>query len=121
MKKKDKKKYNKFLKEKKRLVGLSDYKVEVDPEVFEELGETIGDSEARAVVDVLEKEVYIILSDCFKDLEPVEQKNILLHELVHARYELLDKFKSVGSNEFFEEDFVNDLVRGFERHKELKW
>lgn len=121
MKQKNKEKYDKFLQDKKNLVGMSDYKIEVNSNIFKELGEEIGESEARAMVDIIEKEVYLLVTEYFEDLEGEEQKNILFHELIHARYELLNKLKRVGSNEFFEEDFVNDIVRGFEKHKKLKW
>lgn len=113
-----KKNYDKFLiflKDHKKLVGLSDWCV-----TLKESYEYIGDVLAEVKTDFYEKELVVTLSSDFEELSVNKQKNVLLHELVHGRIEIYNKKKDFYLDEL-EELLVNDLVRGFERHKNLKW
>jgi len=107
------KKHIKYLDKNKKLVGLTDWHIfmRIHTKQMEDLAEVI--------IDDLEKILKITLSDTFLTLTQRSQKNILLHELLHARVNLMTKQQEKGDNEYFEELFVNDIVRGFERHKEL--
>ena len=56
----------------------------------------------------------------FHKLSHDKKKNVLLHELLHGRIEIFN-IKKAQVVEELEEDLVNDMVRGFERHKTLNW
>jgi hypothetical protein len=102
-----------FLEDHKGYFGLSDYKILVAMETYE--GE---ESFAECEPDIFEKRFKVKISKKFLKKDWKEQKNILLHELLHGRFLILDKWKEQVSADL-EEDFVNDIIRGFERHKEL--
>jgi len=98
-----------FLEDNKKYTGLSEYKIllSLKPSVRD-------DAYAELDVNILEKTLKIQLSKEFYLKNPIDQRNILFHELVHARVEVMKKLTEQFS-EHLEEDFVNDLVRGFER------
>jgi len=105
------KKYLKYLNEKKKLIGLSDWIILLDGE-YKQMN-TI----AHAEFDIYEKTINITLSDEFKEFSNKRIYNILMHELVHARisiynaelYEIISQVTRVR-----EEHLVNDLTNGFE-------
>jgi len=106
------KKYLSFLNKYKEYVGFSDWKVTLNDEYKD------SSDIAEVFVDYLEKELEVHLYKLFKDLPEEKQINTLFHELVHARVFYFTKLTKRAC-EFFEEDMVNDLVRGFEKHKKL--
>lgn len=99
----------KLLNQYKVLVGLSDFKIILVPEL-----KTLGRALAQADVDLFEKELTITLDITFFGLEYRKQRNVLIHELTHLRLALLQKKIEIFSATE-EEMFVNDLVRGLER------
>lgn len=107
-------KYLKFLNKYKELVGFAGWKVflynKVEP----------NDSIARIWADAAEKELEIYLFESFLELSDDQQKNVLFHELVHARVAYF-RVLSNRATGFLEEDLVNDLVRGFEKFGDFKW
>jgi len=107
-------KYEQFLNDSKKLVGLTDYKIILSPETLE------TDSMAEVDPDIYEKELTVMLSADFHKLSHDKKKNVLLHELLHGRIEIFN-IKKAQVVEELEEDLVNDMVRGFERHKTLNW
>jgi len=115
MKETDYKKYLKFINEYKKVVGLSDWTVKLDRKDSES-----EDNLAEVESNAYEKELVITLTKGFHKLSSSRKKNVLLHELIHGRVEIFNKRKEVLVEEI-EEELVNDLVRGFERHKTLKW
>ena len=107
-------KYKRFLNKCKGLMGLSDYRILLESEraKMEEFAEV--DS------DIHEKIMKISLSDKFYDAGNHQKKNILFHELVHGRVDIFNqKVEKLTSEE--EEDLVNDIVRGFEKHKRFEF
>jgi len=107
-------KYETFLNKHKGLLGLSDWTITVEKEAI--------DTNNLAEVDTnhYEKELTITLSKEFNKLTANKKKNVLLHELIHGRIELYNQ-KSKLLLEELEEELANDITRGFERHKQLKW
>ena len=101
-----------FLEEHKGYFGLSDYKILFSIEPL------VSDALAEADPNIFEKSLKINVTASFWTKDSKTQKNILLHELLHGRLSILDKWKEQITTDL-EEDFVNDIVRGFERHKEL--
>lgn len=114
MKKSDHDKYYKFLNVNKKLVGLSDWKVILSSDNLE------TDNFAEVEPELYEKEMVVKLSEEFHKLSASRKKNILLHELIHGRVEIYNKKRDQMMEEL-EEEYVNDITRGFERHKNLTW
>ena len=112
--KKERLKYLKYLNKYKGLVGFGDWSVKMGIEYKE------ASHIAEVFTDYLEKELEVQLYTLFKDLNDEKQKNVLFHELVHARIHYFNKLKD-KTTEFFEEDLVNDLVRGFEAHHKFDY
>jgi hypothetical protein len=113
--KKVRQKYIDFLEFYKTCVGLSDWKIFLCTDTTDK-----GDSKAEVESDAYEKTLKIELSHEFPKLTDKEQKNVLFHELVHARVnvtELLIK----NHKDIEEEHMVNDIVRGFEELADLEW
>jgi len=106
----------KFLNKHKTLVGFSDWNVFVGIKT-----KKLNSALANIVCDNLEKTMMINFDDSFLNLKKIQQENILLHELVHGRVSIMKELQEKGDNNFFEEMFVNDVVRGFEIHKQLKF
>lgn len=107
-------KYKKFLNRYKGFMGLSDYRIVLETEraKIEEFAEVDA--------DIHEKIIKISLSDKFYEAGTSQRKNILFHELVHARIDIFDtKVGKLKTEE--EEDMVNDIVRGFEKHKRFEF
>jgi hypothetical protein len=109
-------KYLKFLNKHKTLVGFSDWNTFIGIKT-----KKLNSALATIICDSLEKTMMIKLSDEFVNLKNSQQANILLHELLHGRVSVMREFQEKGDNIFFEEMFVNDIVRGFEMHKQLKF
>jgi len=101
-----------FLESHKHLAGLSDYSV-----IFA-LEDSTDDDFAEVDVNIFEKTVKIQPTKKFWKQDWKRQKNILLHELWHGRISVYNDWIEKVTNDL-EEDLVNDIVRGFERHKEL--
>lgn len=74
-----------------------------------------GDSSiyADAFPNIYEKELEVRLYDDFWEQTPKRKANILLHELIHAKFSIYNHMirEHVAT---MEEHFVNDLVRGLE-------
>jgi len=111
---KDYDKYKKFLNDNKKLVGLTDWKVILSKIVLD------GTNLAEVVPDIYEKDITVKLSEAFHKLSHTRKKNVLLHELIHGRVEIYNEKKKQIIEEL-EEELVNDIARGFERHKTLTW
>lgn len=95
----------------KQFMGLKDYKVTIKKGYHH-----VDSGFAESEYSYLEKTVDIKLDKSFKK-EPYErQRNILIHELIHARYGIFEEAKNV-IGEDLEEEFVNDLTRGIEQLK----
>jgi len=101
-----------FLEDHKKYFGLSDYTILFSIESL------VSESVAEADPNIYEKTLKISVADSFWKKDWKAQKNVLLHELLHGRVWILEKMKEEACDAL-EEDFVNDIVRGFERHKEL--
>lgn len=106
------KQVEKLLNQYKSLMGLSDFKIILVPEL-----KTLGKALAQADVDLFEKELTITLDIGFFGMDYRKQRNVLIHELTHSRLALLQKKIEIFSATE-EEIFVNDLVRGLERVKD---
>jgi hypothetical protein len=108
-----KKKYLDFMNHTKRYIGLSDWNVIIKSKIAD------MDKFATVMTDMYEKELVIELSIDFMKFHPDRQKNILFHELTHARMSIIeikiDEFKTIEV-----EHCVNDIVRGFEKMKLFK-
>ena len=102
--------FNDYLKLSLKLVGLSDWVIDLKTS-YKNLEEL-----ANVDYDIYEKKLIIQLSTRFKKLDETRKYNVLLHELVHARIGVFNEQRD-KLLETLEEDLVNDLVRGFER----KW
>ena len=74
---------------------------------------------ANLEVDIYEKTIKISASDEFYKEKEKRRKNILLHELVHSRINIFNKWKEKLTDEL-EEELANDITRGFERFKNAK-
>jgi len=106
-------KYKRFLDKYKSYVGMGDYRVVLEPK-------TKIEGFAEVDTDYYEKIIKISLSDKFYETGISQRKNILFHELVHARIDAFDsKVNKLKEDE--EEEFVNDIVRGFEKHKRFEF
>ena len=106
--------YKNFLNKCKGLMGLSDYRILLEP------GRANIGEFAEVDSDIHEKIMKISLSDKFYEAGNHQKKNILFHELVHGRiYIFNQKVEKLTSEE--EEDLVNDIVRGFEKHKRFEF
>jgi hypothetical protein len=102
------KRYLKFLNEKKKLIGLADWEIQLEPKFV-----TMGDC-AAVNIDIYEKTMKIKLGNKFKESNSKMKKNILMHELVHGKIaayneEILDLVR------MREEHLVNDLTKGYEK------
>jgi len=114
--KKQIKKYLEFLVNNKHYMGLTDFDIELKNNA-----RNLGGDLAEVKPDDLEKKLLIELSNDFLKAKPKEQANILFHELIHARVAIMNERQAKGDTAYFEECFVNDLVRGFERGGIIKW
>jgi hypothetical protein len=94
----------------KKHVGLSGYKILISKD-YHKL-----DSLATVEPDIYEKTITITLSKEFKKKDDKAQRNILIHELVHARVEIFNMKVELLRNEE-EEYLVNDITRGLEKLK----
>ena len=103
------KKYLKFLKEHKELVGLSDWTIILKK------GSDGSKDFAKVQPDTLEKELDITLLPEFFKLTCIRKKNILFHELLHGRVLVMREEVTKKTSEE-EEKLVNDVIRGFERY-----
>jgi hypothetical protein len=75
----------------------------------------MDDNIANVEIDRLEKTLEIVLSTAhFKPLPRKVKRNVLIHELIHARVDLYQKIAKVLIDDA-EEDMVNDIARGLER------
>jgi hypothetical protein len=115
MNKKLKTKLNKFLKfftENKHLVGLDNYMIVLNGKFFIKNKTVMAEVDA----DIFEKELYIKLNEIFLTNQLTKEKinNILMHELVHARYRVFELLCE-QQTKFLEEDMINDLTNGLVR------
>jgi len=101
----NRKEISKLLNEYKTLIGLSDYKIKLVGG-YHDLG---SDHIAEEEIDIYEKEVEIKLSNDFNGLCDKKKRNVLLHEIIHARiYAYNAKLEEIIANE--EEHLVNDIT-----------
>ena len=70
---------------------------------------------AQIDVNIYEKVACIIFSEDFDKLSTAQQKNIILHELVHGRLSIM-KLKQEEVDASIEEEFVNDIIRWVENN-----
>jgi hypothetical protein len=98
----------KFLDKNKELVGLADWKI------FITAKDLSSGTLAEVAPEPLEKEMYLNLSKEFFNKTKKQQKNILLHELIHCRLTIC-KSEYEKIMEEREEFMVNDLARGMEK------
>lgn len=102
----NKKQITKFLDDNKKLVGLDSYTVSV--ELCYDIDNIVI---AEAIVDIFEKFINVKLYNKFYNMEDIEKKKVLLHELVHARINVyVQETNEIRS--YMEEDLVNDITRG---------
>ena len=99
--------YAMFMHEKKSLVGMSDWTVFVSDE-FKDM-----DEEATVVVNIYDKTLKVDLSTKFEGFDERRKKNVLMHELVHAKIAAYNEEIRELINAR-EEHLVNDLTKGYE-------
>jgi hypothetical protein len=93
----------------KTLIGLSDYKINL-VSGYHDLG---SNHIAEEDVDIYEKEIEIKLSNDFNELCDKKKRNVLLHEIIHARiYAYNAKLEEIIATE--EELLVNDITNAVE-------
>jgi len=95
-----------FLNQHKALVGLSDYGVFVEERILES-----DDANIQVESDPLEKTLVITSYRQFFQQSEEKQQKDLLHELVHARIDIMDQVMKRHQSHI-EEDCVNDLTNG---------
>ena len=98
-----------FLEKMKCYVGLSDWKILLALESKE-----LGDALANVEVCIMEKTIKIELDNSVFKESKERQSNILFHELLHGRMEVMKKIVEEYGN-IEEEHFINDVVRGYEK------
>jgi hypothetical protein len=103
------KKHLKFLNDNKGMFGLSDWKIMLKAKLLD-----LGDNFAEVKCDIYEKELRIAISKKLKKQSFAYQKNVLLHELLHARYEIFQN-RIQELIKYEEENFINDIIRGIEK------
>ena len=103
-------KYLNFLNNVKGLMGLGDWTIKLNMTIATNL---VGSdpSIATCVSNHYEKIIEIQLTDVFLKSGGDEQKETLIHELVHSRFQVYsNRIHNYGMLE--EEYFVNDVSRG---------
>lgn len=114
------KKYIDYLNKNKHLVGFTEYKIKLKKKIPRRENPV-----AETSVDRYEKELVVELSTAFMKLDDVRKRNVLIHELIHARFELQtqrieDSIKQIKYE--FEEEYVNDITTGMmERLEKEGW
>ena len=106
MNKRDRNMCLKFLNNNKELVGLHQWHIVVS---FD--NETIN-AYAEAEPTITEKTIKIVLSKALNSFTSSRIKSILMHELLHARFNIFEKEKDELIDSL-EEGYINDLERGF--------
>ena len=108
-----------LLEEFKTYVGLSEYKIIIKEGYFD-LGE---DEFAECESDIYEKSITLKIGNRFnlsktkdreKGIDDERRYNILLHEIIHARYGIFEKVRD-GIISDIEEEYINDITRGLEK------
>ena len=103
------KKELRYLEKHKALCGFADYKLLLKDSTSHDSGDVVAEAEG----DYLDKTLTVTL---FKKYTTTKDwKNVLIHELVHARFGLaLDKIKDRTKDIAYleEEEAVNDITRG---------
>ena len=89
------------------LVGLEGYTISLTESPHD------NDGAAEVKSNIYEKTLDIDLKKKFYELDDKGQRNVLIHELVHARVEISQLHARVLI-EHTEELLVNDIVRGLE-------
>jgi len=112
MKKLSKKDYEEaiqFLEDNKHLVGFEGFEIQLKEEV-------VNDKSAIALcnINVLDKIVYICLTEDYLSLTEPKKRDTLMHELIHGRVLLFNRVVEEFSADQ-EEMMVNDLARGYMR------
>ena len=102
------KNYIKFLNTYKGLMGFSEFEICLATTAKEQ------DNLAEVETNIFEKQIKIALSLDFLKKNQKEKRNILFHELTHARI-CYAKLKIEEHTNIEEEHMVNDIVRGFEK------
>lgn len=101
------KQYLNFLNDKKSLIGLSDWVVLLNGD-FKDM-----DEYATVEFDIYEKTLKVDLSVKFESVDVRRKRNILMHELVHAKIGIYnEEIKELIRVR--EEHLVNDLTKGYE-------
>ena len=104
-----------FLESSKSLMGLDKYKIGL-LDGYTNMSEAFAEVE----VNIYSMSLVIGLSTAFRDLKSTEQqRSILLHELLHARFSVYEK-KCNEVTSYFEEEYINDLERGMFSLLDLK-
>lgn len=108
IKRKDMNSYLKYLNEKKCLIGLDGWVIFLSDEY-----KNLGDVHAEATSNIYDKTIKIDLSTEFLNMSEQQQKNVLMHELVHSRISIYNEEISELIR-VREEHLVNDLTKGYE-------
>jgi hypothetical protein len=95
----------KFLNDNKKLVGMSDWTVTVCKTAG------LGDHIAEVNIDIYENTLEVTPSHDFHKKTEKQKREILIHELIHARL-LFFQRKSENLIRLDEEMLVDDLTRG---------
>ena len=99
--------YINFLNDHKAHVGMPDWKVIIKYEKVDK------DCDAEVTADAYEKALEVSLYNGFFKADDGRKFNVLFHELLHARF-LLYQHQCEKITDEVEEQFINDVVRGFE-------
>lgn len=105
--------YLQFLEDNKKHVGMADWKITL---IYKKIDKDVC---AEVVTDMYEKTLDITLYKDFFSSDDARKCNILFHELTHARYTLY-KLQVEDLTLKVEEQFINDMVRGFENVAKFK-
>ena len=103
----NKRDFEKFLEDNKRHVGLADWTITLK---YEKVAMSL---DAEVDANAYEKTMTISVYNGFFEASDSKKLNILFHELTHARFALYQHMVEKTTEEL-EEQFINDLVRGFE-------
>jgi uncharacterized protein YihD (DUF1040 family) len=116
-KKKDSQKIIDFLDKYKIICGLDKYDI-----LLSLIGKVGKTNLAEILPEEFIRKLKIVLGEDFYNLKEEEQKEVLIHELYHGRYNLfgdmLNRAKDKKSREEIEELYINDLSYGFCKYLE---
>ena len=90
----------------KHLVGFGTWDIVLNTDFC------IGEQYAQCESNIYEQSLTVELNEDFVSLDIDRQRSILVHELIHGRYNAFEKVVT-ELTEFEEEKMINDLERGF--------